>query len=249
MQIQIEHDGACLHRTPEFSASNIIRMLPRHTPLVDPQLEGDWWRVRDGFVHIGMTEPADVAGSAAAQAGTRSGPVAAPLAEADVLSVPYRSQWDSDASDRPSDCGLACVAMLAQWRGIYVAINDLQHAHEDSGITDWNHLVNNFASIELQAGIFSTPMEQLIERLPAICLVWYGGFERSSVQDVNFTGWHWVVLLQQHDDHVVVHDPNFKWGRRNEGHQKRYSAAEWQRTFIPYEFWSAADRVSVALLD
>lgn len=69
---------------------------------------------------------------------------------------------------------------------------------------------------------------------PAVCLVKYSGFNRSSVQDVNFKGWHWLILLAEDRLSVVTHDPDW-WGtRRNEGAFKVYSRVEWDAAFSPY---------------
>ena len=37
--------------------------------------------------------------------------------------------------------------------------------------------------------------DELLHSLPAICLISYAGFDRLSVQDKKYTGWHWLVLL------------------------------------------------------
>lgn len=153
----------------------------------------------------------------------------------------YKSQWDDDANSRGADCGQTCVAMVATKYGVQVRVNDLRFQTTSTGLTTGQNLVDNFASIGIKAEWkyytdFDT-FSNLNLKSGDICLVKYSGFNRASVQDDNYQGWHWVVYLSSEWDNallqsVVVHDPDFWGSRRNEGDSKIYSATEWNKAFI-----------------
>lgn len=209
-----------LRTSPEFIDSNVLQFLPRYSTFQNAKLQGEWWVVSGGagFIH---TSGAEI--------------VREPNHPQEIPSIPYRSQWDVDANNRTDDCGQTCVAMLAEWRGVHVPVNDLPHQSVPAGDSTALDLVQNFAwhAVKLPAHIVTVPMNTTAP-LASICLIWYGGIQRSSVQDVNFTGWHWVVLIDDQADHVLVHDPDFWGDRRSEGSCKRYSKEEWNQAFIPY---------------
>jgi murein DD-endopeptidase MepM/ murein hydrolase activator NlpD len=213
--IQTTEEAVRLRSSAEFNDDNVVRYLARHSIFHKAQLNGDWWKLTGGYVHNSVVEIITDGNG--------------------VEPVPYRSQWDVDANNRNDDCGQTCVAMLAGWRGVNVRINDLPYQSTPAGDTSAENLVSNFAfnRVNLQAHRVDLPVN-VSAPLNAICLVWYGGFERDNVQDRAFRGWHWVVLLEEHNDHVVVHDPDFWSPRREEGACKRYSRAEWNAAFIPY---------------
>ena len=235
MRIQTLYDAVRLRSTPEFCQTNVLRLLPKGAIFEGAKRQAEWWAVTDGYVHasmVGLVEKPDII---------------TPPDPADPLTVPYRSQWDTDAANRTCDCGQTCVAMLAAWRQIPIHIHDLLHQSTPSGLSSAKDLVNNFNTIGLSAEVIQLAPAQALTRLPAICLMYYGGLERSSVQDKKYKGWHWLVLLQQCDSHVVVHDPDF-WGqRRAEGAQKQYSLAEWQRAFIPFDSQSSTCKTAIVL--
>jgi len=166
---------------------------------------GDWWLV-SGFIHkdyIRDTTPTVY-------------PVTYP-------EIPYRSQWETSADNRTSDCGQACTAMLCQSLGVYVAINDLPYQSDQAGYTTAAHLVKNAASVgvTLVAHNYTTLADI---PLPAILLVNYGAFSNAEVQDVGFNGLHWLVLREiLPDGRARVNDSNY-WGHRiAEGENKIYS--------------------------
>lgn len=139
-----------------------------------------------------------------------------------TTNIPYRSQWDADANQRRNDCGPACVAMVLQAFGQYVDINTLSLIDVGDDGTTAAELIALLARRGIEAKQTGTPTA------PAICLVKYSGFKRAGVQDVNFTGWHWLILLGGDEGGVITHDPDW-WGvRRSEGaaqnHHKRERA-------------------------
>lgn len=150
-----------------------------------------------------------------------------------MMDYPYRSQWDPDGNQRVNDCGPACVAMVLDRFGQQVAINAISAetmGSADQGTTA-NQLVVSLRKRDVNA-LAWTGMD--MPKLPAICLVRYDGFDRSNVQDVNFRGWHWLILLSVNEYTAVCHDPDYAGARRNEGRLKRYGRAEFERAFIPY---------------
>ncbi len=231
--IRVIDNGVRLRSSPDFG-DNIIILLSKDTRFHDASLKGDWWKVQyhgeDAYVHASMVEMVTEDGIGDGQTNT----------------IIYRSQWDIDANNRVCDCGQTCVAMVASSRGVNVRINDLPYESAPNGLSSAYDLVNNFVYLNLDtARVVSLPMGA---QAPAnsICLMWYGGLKRSSVQDKNYTGWHWVVFLREEDNAVVVDDPNFWADRRDEGSEKHYSKAEWNAAFVPYG--SSSCRTCVELI-
>src|SRR5689334_9767500 len=106
---------------------------------------------------------------------------------------PYRSQWDLDASHKRNDCGPACVAMVLDAFGTHVDINTISAEimpGQDIG-TDAGDLVSALQKRGVTASTWHITNRP---PLPFIALVEYSGFDRASVQDVNFTGWHWLIV-------------------------------------------------------
>jgi hypothetical protein len=239
MKIRTIDNKVRVRRTPEFKTTNVARLLPKDTIFENPKKYGDWWKVDEGYIHASMVEEIPDAPPTPAPTPPPSTP------GKPTTPVPYRSQWDVDASNRSSDCGQTCVAMIAQWKGINVKIRDLKFQSSSKGLTTPQDLLKNFNSVGLKAKVLDIPMAQTPQTLPAICLIWYGGLKRTSVQDRGFRGWHWLVLLEQTADYVITHDPDYYDKRRDEGAFKRYSIAEWNAAFLPY--YSGNRRTAVSL--
>jgi Peptidase C39 family len=224
MRIETLFNNVRLRKSSEFAESNILRLLPKGTVFANAKRQAEWWAVPDGYVHTSVADRV-----------TRSPePVAQPDLS-DPLTVPYRSQWDTDANNRQADCGQTCVAMLAEWRSKPIHIHDLLCQSNPSGLSNAQDLVDNFKAIGMSAKTLHVAPDEGLTSMPAICLIYYGGLERRSVQDKKYKGWHWLVLLQQTDTHVIVHDPDYWQPRRKEGAQKQYCLSEWKKAFIPFE--------------
>src|SRR3990172_6900644 len=225
--IKTLYDKVRVRSTPEFTQppnKNLLRWIKkRGTEVLAVNVlattEGLWWiLVEGGYVHESVVKE---------------------LAESIVTSFkvlaepPYRSQWDPDANGDPSDCGPACVGMFASWYGIKVHINDLPYRSQ-KGYTNGAQLVKNGKKIGL-------PLKTMVVSdiadipLPAIWLMYYGGFGREHVEDKGLRGWHWLVVLQWMEDDVRVHDPNWGLGgiNRRGGENKIYPKEDAQRAFIP----------------
>jgi hypothetical protein len=242
--IQTKSTSSARIRTdPDINSSiNILGTIPASTTIHNAVLSEDsmWYEISTVYIHastVNVLVPDET---------DPTSPTHPSKLQLDPLKVPYRSQWDVDANNRTADCGQTCVAMLAQWKGFPVKINDLRFQSQPSGLSSCQDLVNNFNSIGIRSefrlldpttSINNTMLpEQLLADLPAICLVSYAGFDRLSVQDKKYTGWHWLVLLgiDNMTHQVITNDPDFWPTRREEGHKKRYTFDEWNKAFIPY---------------
>ncbi len=62
-----------------------------------------------------------------------------------LIQVPYRSQHDSDAQLARADCGPACIAILLEWRGVAVAVDDISRM-TGMGYTNAGQLISAAAS-------------------------------------------------------------------------------------------------------
>jgi hypothetical protein len=150
-----------------------------------------------------------------------------------VLDVPYRSQWDEDATKTTTDCGPACLAMLLDYYGKQVSINELfsatgvqpgryvgfgqlQRVGRDHGVTfsyDTNLRLNDLK-------------RWIDEGKPVIALVKYSYWSQIepglSTQD-TFTGPHFVVVVGYGEGNIYINDPNYWSPRREEGYKKAWS--------------------------
>lgn len=224
------------------SATNILGSIPAATTINNATLseDGMWYEIPNVYIHASTIKVL------VADETDPTSPTHPSKLQLDPLKVPYRSQWDSDANNRTADCGQTCVAMLAQWKGFPVKVNDLRFQSQPTGLSSSQDLVNNFNGIGIRSDyklldpVTSIPgtmiPEEIINDLPAICLVSYAGFDRLSVQDKKYTGWHWLILLgiDNMTHEVITNDPDFWPTRREEGHKKRYTFAEWAKAFTPY---------------
>lgn len=141
----------------------------------------------------------------------------------DLSAVPYRSQWDEDAQLVRSDCGPAALAMLLDYRGIHIAIDDISRAcglgsaKKYTTAADLARVSKSFG-LELVA-VSEWTLEQLAAQAPCIVLVHYSAFKDR--QDQNYTGGHWLVLLGVRGNEAIFHDPDWQAPRRNEGASRR----------------------------
>lgn len=158
-------------------------------------------------------------------------PAPPPPTPEQVMTTPYISQWASTASNRGSDCGQTCVAMLATLQGWEGTVNELTYQNSPNGLSDAYDLVNNFelicglpAEVRTLAAYEPTPPG-------AICLIDYSAFPvgvGAGYKQDGYAGLHWVVLLKEvPGKYVEVHDPDFYGDRIEEGSHKKYSWEDW----------------------
>jgi uncharacterized protein YvpB len=158
-----------------------------------------------------------------------------------ILDVPYRSQWDDDATQSRTDCGPACLAMVLGYYGVQVSIDALLSA---TGAAPGQYV--SFGQLQRVARPFDVTfaygaknsLEDLKrwvdEGKPAIALVRYSFWSqiepRVSTQD-PFTGPHFVVVVGYGDGNIFINDPNYWPPRREEGHGKAWSEELFNRAW------------------
>lgn len=137
-----------------------------------------------------------------------------------LITVPYRSQHDDDAKISRADCGPACIAMLLEWRGLFVKIDDLSR-ETSLGTTNAGQLIaaaeKHGLNLIRRAPMSIADVENQI-RLgkPMIALIRYQDFG-SVRQDLAYTGLHWVVVVGFSADSIYINDPDYWGARRLEG--------------------------------
>lgn len=148
------------------------------------------------------------------------------------LNVPYKSQWDSDATDSKTDCGPASLAMVIDYftgkkvktnevlaatgaqKDKLISFSQLIEAGKQFGVDLWYTKGRDLAYLE----------DKLRNGIPLIALVKYKYL--ISRQDKNYNLGHFLVVVGMDDDAVIVHDPNF-WGEfRPHGEYHRYTKQE-----------------------
>lgn len=203
------------------SSSNILAVVQKDKIMDGATFDGDYYALPQLYLHkstVAVIPPT---------------PLPVLPDKSDVMTMPYRSQWDTDASNRTADCGQTCCAMLAGWQGIHVDINKFPYQQQSNGLSTAEDLVKNLFSVGLKAkAMYIEPLDPTLDTPNgAICLIDYSGLDRSNVMDTGYRGWHWLVLLNQQIDGVIVHDPDWWGSRRGEGALKFYSKAEWMRSY------------------
>lgn len=144
--------------------------------------------------------------------------------QSSIIKVPYRSQWDADGGLFASDCGPSSLAMVLQWLGVTVKIDDLA---KDCGMSSTKRYTTGFNlvsaaskyGVSLDHRFDATPTaieNELSNGRPVIALLHYGTL-KPYVQDKVYTSGHWLVVVGSDDDTVIVNDPNFKGAERERG--------------------------------
>ncbi len=152
---------------------------------------------------------------------------------AKILQVPYRSQWDADANKSSADCGPACLAMVLEYYGQRVSINELFSAaggapNQYIGFGQLQAAASTYGlSFQYAANCKLNDLKRWVdEGKPAIALVKYSYWSQIepgvSTQD-SFTGPHFVVVVGYGDGNIYINDPNYWPPRREEGHRKAWS--------------------------
>jgi len=152
-----------------------------------------------------------------------------------LLNIPYKSQYDSDASDFRNDCGPTCLAMILAALGHDAATNAVFRrtgAEADAYVT--------MGQLMRAGESYGAPLEYRknwsLEALkatlavgqPVIALVHYGSWSQLSPgvsTQSAFTGPHFVLTVGFDEDSIYVHDPLYTGERRAQGAHKEYSSA------------------------
>jgi len=151
-----------------------------------------------------------------------------------MVDVPYRSQHDQDAQLSRVDCGPACVAMLLQWRGVQVVIDDITR-ETSVGPTNAGQLVAAAARHGLKLARLSDMTLAHVERAieagnPIVALVNYTDFGDRR-QDTKYNGLHWLVVVGYDAQNIYINDPDYWSGRRLEGMQHPIARAVFEHAW------------------
>ena len=151
-----------------------------------------------------------------------------------MVDVPYRSQWDADGGLSRGDCGPACIAMLLEWRGVKVSIDDITR-ETSMGPTNAGQLIAAAAKHGLRITRLSDVTLADVERdiesgKPLVALVNYADFGDRR-QDTKYTGLHWVIVVGYDRQNVYLNDPDYWSGRRLEGMQHPISRSVFERAW------------------
>lgn len=149
---------------------------------------------------------------------------------AKINSIPYISQWDSEAQQSKNDCGPVSLTMVLRGYGEqHRADSIFTMTGAGQGYVSFQMLMNVAHSLGYQTEYRDRQsfeyLKSLIDRgLTPIVLVQYA--KLKSVQDTQFKGPHICVMTGYKDDGVFIHDPNF-WGEyREHGNNHFYTNDE-----------------------
>lgn len=154
-----------------------------------------------------------------------------------TLQVPYRSQWDPDGTKFRSDCGPASLAMVLQYYGTRVDIDQLAVESKMTSKQPYTipgdliecaakHNLNLARHLGMTLDVLKI---EIAAGRPVIALVHYGDLT-PIVQDKAFKRGHWFVVTGIDEQSVVVNDSNWWEPLRNRG----------ERLAIPIDMFTKA---------
>jgi predicted double-glycine peptidase len=160
-----------------------------------------------------------------------------------IRRIPYKSQYDDDASDFRNDCGPACVAMILNGHGVNVSTNAVfrRTGAPASAYVSVSQMMRAAYTYGVNFDYFYPwDLNQLKlavqEGKAPITLVHYGTWVKTGKTQSKFNGPHFVVIVGYDANHIYVNDPLW-WGtRRYEGEHKQWTNEE----FIAA--WSTASK-------
>ena len=140
------------------------------------------------------------------------------------LSVPYISQWDTNASYSKNDCIPTCSAMLIAYYGGNTTPDQISSKIGTQGLVNFDQIRKALDTFgyKLIGETYKTmdDLRKSIDKgIPFIAIVHYG--DLPNRQD-TYTGGHAVVVTGYDDSNVYVNDPDFWGDRRLEGKSKAY---------------------------
>ncbi len=153
------------------------------------------------------------------------------------LPVPYRSQFGPGADYAPGDCGSADVAMILNYRGQAVTVDDVSKA---SGAPP-NFLVLGEQQLIKAAQAFGLPLTfgvnqtwatlqaDLDNLQPTIALVNYAALPDRLKREPAYTRGHWILVVGWDGQNVIWHDPDEMAAAQ--GANKVMSLAEFDRAW------------------
>jgi uncharacterized protein YvpB len=131
------------------------------------------------------------------------------------IDVPWLSQLSTTAGYARGDCGTACVAMLLNWKGRVVTVDEVSKAtKQPAGFT-----LVSFSNLILAAIHFGLTLiyqrDMTLAQIcadidsgkPVICLVNYQSLPVLSRFDARYNAGHYVLVIGYDADHIIYHDP------------------------------------------
>lgn len=149
--------------------------------------------------------------------------------------IPYKSQYDDDASEYRNDCGPACVAMILNGLGIHVTTNTVfrRSGADRNAYVSVTQMIRAAATYDVDFDYFYPwSMDQLkhaiSQGMAPICLVHYGAWRNSGLTQSSFKGPHFVVVVGFDEEFIYVNDPLW-WGtRRYEGEHRKLTHKQFE---------------------
>jgi hypothetical protein len=152
-----------------------------------------------------------------------------------LRTIPYKSQYDDDASEYRNDCGPACVAMILNGLGLNVATNSVfrRSGADRNAYVSVSQMIRAAATYDIDFDYFYPwSMRDLIgaisNGMSAITLIHYGAWKNLGLTQSSFTGPHFVTVVGFDEEHIYVNDPLW-WGtRRLEGEHKQLTYRQFE---------------------
>lgn len=157
-----------------------------------------------------------------------------PISTEIFLDLPYRSQWDADASTHVADCGPTALAMVLNAVGvtttpdtIYVRFMPGKPATAYTSVDELRQAAAGY-NTEFDVMTFDGDtikrIKETIDRNKAIIAL--VNYEHLDAQLNNFSGAHFLVIVGYDDKYIYVHDPLYSGASRGLG---AYKAWEYER--------------------
>lgn len=153
-----------------------------------------------------------------------------------VIAVPWLSQLGPTASYAPGDCGAACVAMLANWRGQAVTVDNVGKAIGKApgyGSLNFNELIAGAAHYGITLKHDTPYLEQIREDIdrdkPVIVLLNYRSIPMYDRYSASYNAGHYVLVVGYAEGCITYHDPY--WPQHDRGEYKQMTNADFGRAY------------------
>lgn len=160
-----------------------------------------------------------------------------------IRSIPYKSQYDQDASEFRNDCGPACVAMILNGLGVNVTTNNVywKTGAKHNGYVSVGQLIRAARTYDVAFEYFYPwSLNELKSAVKwghaVIPLIHYGAWSKIGITQNSFRGPHFVVVLGYDEEYIYINDPLWSGSRRWEGEHKRLTYRQFEAA------WSTASK-------
>jgi uncharacterized protein YvpB len=152
------------------------------------------------------------------------------------LVIPWLSQLSQTAAYGRGDCGAAGVAMLLQWKGKTITVDDVSKATgKVPGYTllGFPELILAAITYGLNLVHQNMSLEQVCAEIddgqPVLCLVNYRSLPATMRFDGAYNSGHYILVVGYDENRIVYHDPY--WRDETGGAYKAISRAEFWTAF------------------